>query len=487
MTGVWQAWLVARREMRERSRSRAFQASVVFLIVGVAAMLILPVLLKPGSTRDVGVTGAAPATLAATIAGQARAAGITARVHPYATLATGEQAVRQGQLDVLVAGARRLEWKGKPDEQLKAVVTGAIQQATIRERAAAAGISPGALAALLTPAPVTNVQLGSVAGRSPGDEAAVLVMTGVLFFGISVFGQMVLTGVLEEKASRVVEVLLARIPARTLLAGKIAGIGLLGLAQIGVTALAALIAAAAVRAVGVPAVRAPVLAWALVWFVLGYALYATVYGALGSLGSRVEDAQAVAGPVTVVMVVAYFASFATIGQPDSDFARAISYFPLTAPMAMPGRIAMGAAAWWEPVIAAALTLAAIAGLVQLAGRVYTRAILHSGPALSLRDIWRGKSASGPGTSGASTREGGPPLQPARVTAEGRTAMTGSDLTRRRVLITILTGTGVVAGVAVAVLTADVIIGVAAGAGFIAVANQMVRLWTRHTGPPVAHR
>jgi ABC-2 type transport system permease protein len=487
MTGMRQAWLVARREMRERSRSRAFQASVVFLIIGVAAMLILPVLLKPGSVRDVGVTGPVPAALAVTISQQAQAAGITARVRPYTTVAAGEQAVRQGQVDVLVAGGRRLEWKARPDEQLKAVVGGAIQLAAIRERAAAAGISPGAAAALLTPVPVANVQLGSAADRSPGDEMAVLVMTVVLFFGISVFGQMVLTGVLEEKASRVVEVLLARIPARALLAGKIGGIGVLGLAQIGVTALAALAAAAAVRSAGVPAVRGPVLAWALVWFVLGYALYATVYGALGSLGSRVEDAQAVAGPVMVVMVVAYFASFTTIGQPDSVFARAISYFPLTAPMAMPDRIGMGAAAWWEPVVAAMLTLAAIAGLVQLAGRVYTRAILHSGPALSLRDIWRDKAASGPGTSGATTRAAAPPPQPAGVTAEGRTMMTGSELTRHRWLITILTGIGVVVGVAVAVFTADVIIGVAAGAGFIAIANQMVRLWTRHAGPPVAHR
>ena len=66
-------------------------------------------------------------------------------------------------------------------------------------------------------------------------------------------------------------------------------------------------------------------------------------------------------------------------------------------------------------------------------------------------------------------------------------MTGSDMARHRWLITILTGAGVVAGVAIAMLTADVIIGVAAGAGFIAIANQMVRLWTSHTGPPVAHR
>ena len=357
----------------------------------------------------------------------------------------------------------------------------------VRERAAAAGISPGSLGALLAPVPVASVELGSVAGRGPGDEMAVLVMTIVLFFGISVFGQMVLTGVLEEKASRVVEVLLARIPARALLAGKITGIGLLGLAQIGVTALAALVAVASVNSIDVPAVRGSVLAWALAWFVLGYTLYATIYGALGSLGSRVEDAQAVAGPVMVVMTVAYFASFVTIGKPDSTAAKALSYFPLTAPMAMPGRIAMGAAAWWEPVFAAVLTLAAIAGLVVLAGRVYTRAILHSGPALSLRDVWRGSAASGPGARGAGTREAEPPPQPADVTAGGRTAMTGSDTARHRWLITVLTGVGVVAGVAVAVFTADVIIGVAAGAGFIAVANQMVRLWTRHTGPPVAHR
>ena len=487
MNGVRQGWLVARREMRERSRSRAFRASVLLMIVGVVAVLILPALLKPGSTRDIGITGSAPAALASTIAQQAHATGITARIRPYASLAAGEQAVRQGQVDVLVAGARQLEWKGKPDEQLKAMVTGAIQLATVRERAAPAGISPGALAALLAPVPVASVELGPVAGRSPGDEMAVLVMTVVLFFGISVFGQMVLTGVLEEKASRVVEVLLARIPARALLVGKITGIGLLGLAQIGVTALAALIAITAVHSIDVPAVRGPVLAWALVWFVLGYALYATVYGALGSLGSRVEDAQAVAGPVTAVMMVAYFASFVTIGRPDSAAAKALSYFPLTAPMAMPGRIAMGAAAWWEPVAAAVLALAAIAGLVVLAGRVYTRAILHSGPALSLRDVWRDRTAPGRGVSGAGTREAEPPPQPAGVTAGGRTTMTGSDPARHRWLITILTGLGVVVGVAIAVFTADVIIGVAAGAGFIAVANQMARLWTRHTGPPVAHR
>ena len=395
MNGMRQGWLIAMREMRERSRSRAFRISVVLMIVTVAAMLVLPALLKPGSTSDVGLTGSAPPALAAAISRQAHAVGTTARVHRYASLAAAEQAVRQGRLDVLVAGPRRLEWKGRADDQLKAVLTGAIQLVTMRERATAAGVPPRTLAGLLAPVPVRSIELGPAAGRSPGDETAVLVMTAVLFFCISIFGSLVLTGVLEEKSSRVVEVLLARVPARVLLAGKIAGIGLLGLAQIGVTALTALIAVTAFHSIDVPAIRGAVLAWVVIWFVLGYILYATIYGALGSLGSRVEDAQSVAGPISVVLVVAYFASFAMIAQPTSVLARAISYFPLTAPMAMPGRIAMGATTWWEPLIAVALTLAATLVLVRIAGRLYTSAILHGGPRLSLRGAWQGRTASGP--------------------------------------------------------------------------------------------
>ncbi len=488
MNGVRQGWLVAKREIGERSRSRAFLASLVLMVVTVAAVLIIPAVLKPGGgTKDIGLTGSGPPALAATIQAQAHAAGVTVRVHRYASLVAGEQATRQGRLNVLVASAQRLEWQGRADQQLKAVLTGAIQLVTVRERAAAAGISPGAAAALLAPVPVSSVELGHAAGRSPADELAATVITGVLLMSISVFGSMVLTGVLEEKTSRVVEVLLARIPARALLAGKIAGIGLLGLAQIAVTALTALIAVTTVGSIDLPAVRGAVLAWAVVWFVLGYALYATMFGALGSLGSRAEDAQSVAGPATVVLLVAYFASFFMIAQPAGAAAKAISYFPLTAPMAMPGRIAMGATAWWEPVLAVVLTLATIAGLVQLAGRLYTNAILHSGPALSLKDAWRSTTTPSPGATQAGTHTARTLLRRAHATAGRSTTMRRTDLTSHRVLITVLTAIGVTLGVVIAVLTSDVIIGVIAGAGFIGIALQMVKLWTGHSGPPVAHR
>jgi ABC-2 family transporter len=137
-------------------------------------------------------------------------------------------------------------------------------------------------------------------------------------------GRLILAALLTSGGTKDVGVLLVRIPARALLGGKIAGIGLLGLAQIAVTALAALIAVTTVHSVDVPAVRGAVLAWAIAWFVLGYALYATVFGALGSLGSRAEDAQSVAGPVMVVLPVAYFASFAMIAQPAGAASTLIS-------------------------------------------------------------------------------------------------------------------------------------------------------------------
>lgn len=487
MNGMRQGWLVTRREIRERGRSRAFLASVALMAVLVTATLIIPTLVKPGGgARDVGLTGPAPPGLSATIEAQAHAGGITARVHRYASLAAGEQAVRQGHLDVLVAGAQRLEWQGRADQQLTAVLTGAIQMAVVRERATAMGIRPQAAARLFAPVPVSSTELGRVAGRGPADELAVTIMTGVLLLCISVFGQMVLTGVLEEKSSRVVEVLLARIPARALLAGKIAGIGVLGLAQIGVTALAALIAVTAVGSTDIPAIRGTVLAWAVVWFVLGYALYATVFGAVGSLGSRAEDAQSVAGPATVVLTVAFLASFFMITKPASAAAKAISYFPLTAPFAMPGRIAMGATVWWEPVAAAALTLAAIIGLVLLAGRIYTSAILHSGPALSLKAAWRSTTTAGPSPDPAHADAAKALRRKISAIAGRGTTMTRTDPSSHRMLVTVLTGIGVALGVTVGIFTSDVIIGVIAGAGFIAITGQMIRLWTGHPGPPPAH-
>lgn len=471
MNGVRQAWLVAAREIRERGRSGAFIASVVFMVLGVAAAIVLPAVLDTGSgTKDVGVTGRTPAQLPAAVRAQGRAVGTTVRIHTYDTQATGEQAVRDGEVDVLVVDGRELEWRKRADEQLKAVVTGAIQLGVVRARAAGAGISPGGLSAVLAPVPVKNTELGIVKGRGPDDETAAFIMTLVLFGAIATYGAMVLSGVVEEKSSRTVEVLLARMPARNLLAGKIAGIGLLGLAQIVLIAVVAIVAGATIADVNIPAVRAGVITWAVVWFVLGFALYATVFGTLGSLASRNEDAQSVVGPVTVVLVVGFLVSFAAIGSASTTWARLVSWFPPWAPFAMPNRIAMGAATWWDPIVAVALTLATIAGLVILGGRVYSGAMLHTGGTLKLRDAWQRTTTATPPRAESDARrvEAAPPslsAHEAATTTEGH----AGRLTQGVLL-------GIALGIAAAVylVVQDAVIAIAVGAAVFAIASRMAK-------------
>lgn len=471
MNGLRQSWLVARRELRERSRSRAFLASVVIMIVAVIGAIVLPAVLETsGGTKDVGLAGAIPAGLPASIETQTAAVGGKAVIHLYDTLTEGEQAVRDGEIDVLVVDASRLEWRRHADEQLKAIVTGSIQIVAMQERATAAGISPDDLVSLMAPISVRNVELGEVEGRSPDDETAAFIMTVLLFMSIATYGAMVLGGVVEEKSSRVVEVLLARIPPRSLLAGKIAGIGLLGLAQIAVTALAALVAVSVVDTADLPSVRAGALVWAVVWFVLGYALYATLFGALGSLASRPEDAQSAAGPVSVVLVLVYFVSFAAIGSPDTSWARVVSLIPATAPIAMPTRIAMGAATWWEPLLAAVLTSAAIAGLVVLGGRVYANAVLHNGPTLKLRDAWH--------TETPRLGRGGPESPTTEVSKP--TNLTAGFEPTRYVTEAIVLVVALVVVAATFAITGDLIMGVAGGAAVYAVGIRVVKERRRTT-------
>ena len=272
MNDMRQGWLVARREIRERSRSKVFRAGVVIMLAVVITAIVVAAKIHTGNvTRDVGFTGTTPAALAGAVIDQGKAADVTVHPRYYGGVAAGERAVRDQTVAVLVVDAHRLTWRGQPDERLRAIVTAAIQLVTVQQRAAAAGINPGQLHAVMAPVPVDNQQLDMAAGRSSGNVAATVVMSMVLLMAIVLYGNLVLTGVAEEKSSRVVEVLLARMPARNLLAGKVAGIGLLGFAQFAVTALAALIAALAVHPAGIPAVSGGVLAWVIVWFVLGYA------------------------------------------------------------------------------------------------------------------------------------------------------------------------------------------------------------------------
>jgi hypothetical protein len=174
--------------------------------------------------------------------------------------------------------------------------------------------------------------------------------------------------------------------------------------------------------------------------------------------------------VTVVLVLGFLVSFATIGSADTTWARLVSWFPLTAPIAMPNRIAMGAASWWDPLVAVVLTLAAIVGLVVLGGRVYTRAILHTGATLTVGQAWRGAPVPSPTALNTPDRQPVTESSPQYGPATGAlTAKTNESLMQ-----VVLIGLAVALGGAVFAFTRDFVIGAAVAAAFYALAHRVIK-------------
>jgi ABC-2 type transport system permease protein len=226
-------------------------------------------------------------------------------------------------------------------------------------------------------------------GRLSGKEAdRVLASLAViiLFIALVTTGQVIAEGVAEEKRSRVVEVVLGTVAPRQLLIGKAAAIGLIGLAE--VLLLVGAVAAAGVALDVFPLPRATVGALVAVvgWFVLGFAFYATVYGAAGAMVAPHEASGNATLPVTLLLMIGYFAGLSAPGG-HSPIIQALSLLPPTAPMTLPLRIVFGDAALWEIILSAVLTLAAAYGMIRLGARLYAGALMRGGR-VRWRDAWR---------------------------------------------------------------------------------------------------
>jgi ABC-2 type transport system permease protein len=163
-------------------------------------------------------------------------------------------------------------------------------------------------------------------------------------------------GVAQEKGTRVMELLVCRVRPRDLLAGKVLGIGLVGLAQMLVALVAGGAAIVALDTVDVPAAVPATLASAVLWFALGYAFWSVALAAVGVLVSRVEDLQAAVAPLTWTMTLCAMTAPVAAESPDAWYSVVASLVPLTAPFAMPARVAVGDVAAWETVLAAAIIL-----------------------------------------------------------------------------------------------------------------------------------
>lgn len=394
MSGARRVWLVIRREWNQRVRSTAFRISTVVAAAIVVAIIAVPQILGADlNQRTVGVVGMGSPQLASVMQTAGTQVGLTVRVRGFGDEAAGEAALRSGDVDVLLVGQRALVWKSEVDEQLGAVVTSAVQAIEQQRAIGELGLTPDQLRTL-RPVPVTSRSLEPVVKERSGRLDVAVIGLVLLLLAISFYGGFLLVGVIEEKSSRVIEVLLSRLRPTELLAGKIAGIGLVGLAQLSMVAAAGLVALALSHDHHLPTTTGGTIAWIVVWFVLGYGFYAVLYGTAGSLVSRQEEAQSMTLPITAVLLVAYFVALQATRSPDATTTLILSFVPPTAPMVMIVRIANGTVPWWQIALSVLLMLATIYGMVLLAGRIYTGAVLRLGRRVKLRDAWRGGEVSG---------------------------------------------------------------------------------------------
>jgi ABC-2 type transport system permease protein len=185
---------------------------------------------------------------------------------------------------------------------------------------------------------------------------------------------------------------LATIRPSHLLAGKVIGLGLLGLANLVLTGVVGLAVAEATGALDVDGEILSAVALALAWFVVGYAFYACAFACAGALVPRQEELQSTMTPLSLMLLVSLFLGFAVQSDPDGTLARVLAFVPTTAPITMPPRIVAGDASTLEIVGSFLVTIAGAVALIPLAGRIYAGGVLRTGSALKLREAWRAARA-----------------------------------------------------------------------------------------------
>ncbi|MEX1207590.1 MAG: ABC transporter permease [Acidimicrobiia bacterium] len=374
-------YLVAKREATERAKSRVFVVSTAVTLLMVAVSIVITALVSGSETTyRVVVAGENPPGV-----GQALVA--SAPDNASVEVATADdsdsalRAVANGDADGAIIGRDTIVVRSA-NSGIADLLTTALTQARLIERLGAGGLDPSVL---LEAADIT------VQATDPTDDGASAVgfITVVLLFTvITIYGQWVLLGVLEEKSNRIVELLLSSTSVRSLLTGKIIGIGLLGLLQLAVLLLLGLGAAALVGTIDLPASTYPTAAWSVVWFILGFGFYAALFAAGGSLVARSEDAQAATTPVAMVGLVAYLVTFTVIlPSPDSLTSRLLSLLPPIAPIAYPARLGLGVPAG-ELLLGVAMTVIGTVLVIRVAARIYAGGLLSSGGRVKLRQAWK---------------------------------------------------------------------------------------------------
>ena len=350
-------WLVAEREIRMRLRSKAFVISTAILLLGVLASIVI---------GNIVTSSAEPTKVAAV----GSAISIVEKTEQFTVVeaddrAAAEQLVRDGDVEAAVIA---------DDSSPTGVAVIALEDA------------PGGVLSTLSISP--SLELLDPLDQNPFLIYLVSFGFGIAFFMSALsFGQIIAQSVVEEKQTRIVEILMATVPTRLLLAGKILGNSLLAFGQIaGIAAIAGI----ALLATGQDIVLAevgPSLVWFVIFFAAGFVMLAGLYSAAAALVSRTEDLGSALTPVTMLVMIPYFA---VIFFNDNPLVLGImSYVPFAAPVGMPMRVFLGSALWWEPLLSLAILIATTVVVILIGARVYSNGLLRMGGQVKLRDALKG--------------------------------------------------------------------------------------------------
>jgi len=379
-------FLVARREVRMRLRSRVFVGGTIVMAVLVVVGIVAASLLA-GKTNPVrvGFSGGSQA-LERSFTATAAALGANVTVSDVADVDAGNAQITAGTLDVLVTGSSTAPTAVAKDA-MPSNVESALSLAAEAARLSDAGLSPSAVKSAMALVPV---QL--LAPKTPKDNEnlfASLALGIILWIALGQYGNMVAQGVVEEKATRIMEILLATIRPSRLLAGKVTGIGLVGLLQLTIVGAATLVAVHVTNVAAIPALGVAAILGDIVWFMLGFLFYATAYAAVASLVSRQEEIQSAVAPISILQIAGYLLMYASLPNPNGPLATVCSLVPPFAPILMPVRMAVTDVPIWQVGLAMALIVASIGGLTWLAGRMYTNAAMSIGARVRFMDAFRG--------------------------------------------------------------------------------------------------
>jgi ABC-2 type transport system permease protein len=258
-------------------------------------------------------------------------------------------------------------------------------------------VSPQVIERVKTPLLLASIRLDETGEIAPSQDVVSSYVVPIVFATLFIISIMVSSGFLfqsvtEEKENRVIEILLSSVSSRQLLVGKVLGLGSAGLIQVAVWFITFVIfsqvAPGIIPALGALSVPASLIGWGLVYFILGYLLLAALYAGVGSIGATAREGQGWSTIFTLPAICPIWFNYFLINSPEGAVSRALTFFPLTSPVAAMMRLASHAISAWEIALSLIILIGSIVLTMWVAAKVFRAFLLMYGKRPALREIIR---------------------------------------------------------------------------------------------------